>query len=326
MTGPALGRFVRLLLLVGAWCTAGCGDDDHGGGDGGDASAPPLDAAVAPDATGIPDAAPLPDVNPACIDPAAAFRGRPDRSTAQPTTDTSLAVACNPVSQTGCGVGEKCAWVVDQLDPEIGHLDCAPAGTVSIGSACTEPTAPGGTDDCEAGGHCYNGYCHELCTTVNDQCGDGACQGFLDDMGHPLPYEICLFGCNPLLQNCAADNEGCYVARGAVCVVSIGTAGAGEPCQYVNACAPGLICMGYPGVCRPFCGPLKDCWEMSGDPPSWTTPTECGCGACAACGADEICWPIGDSTGGVVSEFFGICIEDTALDSCSCGGDPICPP
>ena len=75
---------------------------------------------------------------------------------------------CNPVAQTGCAVGEKCALILDQPDIGRGHVGCVPDGTQGIGDACTEATVAGGFDDCTSGGDCYRSTCVPICTTVND--------------------------------------------------------------------------------------------------------------------------------------------------------------
>jgi hypothetical protein len=86
---------------------------------------------------------------------------------------------CNPLTQEGCGVGEKCSWHLDALTPQnFGHVECVPNGTAMVGEACMFG-APGGTgvDNCVGGLVCSKdqgaGTCRELCdlTGGDPQCG-----------------------------------------------------------------------------------------------------------------------------------------------------------
>ena len=77
---------------------------------------------------------------------------------------------------------------------------------------------------------------------------------------------LCLPGCYPLLQDCPNDDV-CIPdpsGDGFVCVLDAsGDMGvAGDTCEYLNACDPGLFCanadvvagcMGAQGCCAPFC-------------------------------------------------------------------------
>src|ERR1041384_8183405 len=65
--------------------------------------------------------------------------------------------ACNPLTQTGCNAGEKCTWINDQDNPPIGHVGCAPDGTIALDGACTDPPAgPMGYDTCVKGTVCLS--------------------------------------------------------------------------------------------------------------------------------------------------------------------------
>jgi len=238
------------------------------------------------------------------------------------TPDASPGSSCNPVTQLGCAPGEKCAFILDSVDPTLGHVGCAPDGTADIGEACVDATVVGQTDDCLAGGDCYRGTCHDICTTVSDDCVDGLCVTFVDALGNPIDIEICLPSCDLLLQDCPGAGEGCYIAGEPVCV-GAGTVPTGDPCSFANSCLPGNICIGSAGDyrCRSVCGPWMDCLDAMG------SPTTCACGDIVACGADEICFPIGDGLGGVVDDTAGVCIPDSeAGGTCDCSASPICAP
>jgi hypothetical protein len=51
---------------------------------------------------------------------------------------------------------------------------------------------------------------------------------------------LCM-GCDPLVQDCGF-NKGCYFANTYFDCVPAGSLGTGEPCGFVNDCAPGHLC------------------------------------------------------------------------------------
>ena len=111
------------MRSLAAWVVlvAGCGGGDHG-------PARPHDAAI--------DSAIPP------IDAKQYVDAPPDASG-----------PCNPLTQAGCSVGDKCTWLIDVLTPQhLGHIGCAPSGTGAVGDACSYG-APGATgyDTCEKG-------------------------------------------------------------------------------------------------------------------------------------------------------------------------------
>lgn len=128
---------------------------------------------------------------------------------------------CDPVNQTGCAEGEKCArLVISNGDPFLARTDCVPDGDVAVGDAC-EDGAPGetsGFDNCAAGGQCFNGLCHEICSGAPETCSDGFGCGFpvnfFDDIENPR-IGVCFEECSPVAQDCATDGEGCYLNIGA---------------------------------------------------------------------------------------------------------------
>jgi hypothetical protein len=82
---------------------------------------------------------------------------------------------CSPLTQSGCSVGEKCTWMIDEVDPPIGHVGCALAGAIPLDGACaTHPVGSCGSasDDCVRGAVCADGTCKEIC---DDQGGLPTC-------------------------------------------------------------------------------------------------------------------------------------------------------
>src|SRR5262245_47232182 len=98
---------MRILLLLGFSLAAmACGG---GGGTRPDAAGdPPIDAAIDAPST-------------AC------------QPTAAPTVPASGPSGCNPLAQTGCSAGQKCAWL--QQGPN-GTSSCVPDGKVALDCAC----------------------------------------------------------------------------------------------------------------------------------------------------------------------------------------------
>lgn len=225
---------------------------------------------------------------------------------------------CNAISQIGCNAGEKCAFILDNVDAGIGHTGCIANGTQSVGQACTSPASVGTSDDCVAGAHCYLSECMAMCDLVTyPYCGSNAsCIGFegLEN------YDVCLPGCDPITQDCSNIPvvQGCYLtASGSVCSAFVGSSGTGEdgyPCMYLNDCAPGYGCfddgMGG-GNCLKYCGPVGGCFNDAMD-----EPTGCGCGGC---GASDLCLGIQDE------ETVGLCVSAADV-SCDCFATPLCPP
>src|SRR5690606_32558105 len=64
---------------------------------------------------------------------------------------------------------------------------------------------------------------------------------------------LCVEGCDPVAQDCNMGPQfGCYLVEGDfVCVQSPLLIPLGDPCQFVNDCAPGGVCV--PGSSLPEC-------------------------------------------------------------------------
>jgi len=78
---------------------------------------------------------------------------------------------CDPWLQTACGTN-KCTFILFSLEPLLGHIGCAPQGSIPIGAPCDTPTETGTTDDCVGGALCYEGTCHAFCSISDpDSCG-----------------------------------------------------------------------------------------------------------------------------------------------------------
>jgi hypothetical protein len=273
--------------VIGALVVLGCGGDD--------------DAASDDDGPMFPDA------------------NQGDDDDADGGVDGGPILECNPISQTGCDAGEKCAFVLDDVDSRVGHTGCVANGTVEQGGDCTGPEAVGESDDCVAGAHCYLSKCNAMCVD-NTQCGDaGACQSF-----ESLDYDVCLPSCNPLDQtSCPQDPlQGCYLGSGgAVCAaVTDAMSAPGGPCTYLNDCNPGGGCyddgMGG-GICLEYCDFDAGYDEKTMQP--------C-CGGDPSCAGMHGCSDLTHICGGIQDEdVIGVCFP-AADAKCDCANDPPCPP
>ncbi len=191
-------------------------------------------------------------------------------------TETGGSSECDPSAQD-CPEGSKCtaygkvagdAWNANKCVPE-------PANGGAIGDPCAIEGEDmfTGIDNCSEGTICLNadaeqknGYCVEFCTPdmkcPGTQGGTGIC--IVTNEGS-LP--ICLFTCDPLLQDCLGS-AACYGDPNGppfICFNPDPKDGGndGDPCGFTNACLEGLSCTDattqegcvtdQPGCCAPFC-------------------------------------------------------------------------
>jgi hypothetical protein len=156
------------------------------------------------------------------------------------------ATACFPVDPDPVGLGEPCEW---------------------------EGSPWSGIDDCGFAQMCWSfepgdgGVCKGLCLfeTPGDwntvTCEDPAAVPFV---GCQDCFCWCETQCDPLAQDCAGSQACVASADMFMCVTDAsGDMGAyGEPCEFLNACDPGLMCANAEsvpgcesgvGCCTPFC-------------------------------------------------------------------------
>ena len=193
--------------------------------------------------------------------------------------DVPMAIECDPYLQD-CPVGEKCnAWNASG-GGSWDALGCFPIdpAPVGVGETClVQGSGTSGIDDCELGAMCWDvdaatnqGTCVALCTgsPVAPVCPAGSSCVIANDG----VLNLCLPGCDPLLQDCA-PGQACYpVGAGFTCApdASAGAGVDGDECEFINVCDPGLMCInagavegcfGFVGCCTPFCD-----LSMPGDP------------------------------------------------------------
>ncbi|NVB40885.1 hypothetical protein G6O69_23805 [Pseudenhygromyxa sp. WMMC2535] len=160
------------------------------------------------------------------------------------------APSCDPRRDDMCEPGFKCSYVDD---PVIGPTNrCVPlAGEGEADELCTRV---GESDTCGEHGLCWalepggdTGICVDFCSSMLS-CLDPDKVCTISN-GGLLP--LCLERCHPLLQDCL-PSWGCYPdsnERWACDRDRSGPSGGhGDPCDCLNCCDPGLMCVPGPQV------------------------------------------------------------------------------
>jgi hypothetical protein len=173
-----------------------------------------------------------------------------------------------------CPAGEKCMPWANDGGNSWNATKCSPVdpNPKQPGDPCTvEGSGVSGVDDCDKGAMCWDadamtgmGTCVAFCTgsETDPMCPAGTGCVIAND-GVLI---LCLPGCDPLTQDCP-NMDLCIPNPSGdsfVCVLDAsGMEGqVGDPCEYANACDPGLICanadavpdcMGTVGCCAEFC-------------------------------------------------------------------------
>ncbi len=193
-------------------------------------------------------------------DPGSNFLGDPD---------AGAGFECSTWSQD-CPAGHKCSHWASDGGSSWNATKCAPIvpDPDEIGEVCrVVGNGLSGLDTCVLGAMCWDvdpetneGTCVELCSgdESNPVCSDPdtRCAG-------RGPF-LCISTCCPLEQDCG-EGQGCYAIThdfscGPDASGDIG--GYGDPCEFINACDPGMVCLGASsipdcngsvGCCTPFC-------------------------------------------------------------------------
>ena len=171
-----------------------------------------------------------------------------------------------------CPPGEKCMPWANDGGSSWNAFRCSPIAEDpgGPGDPCTvEGSGGSGIDDCELGAMCWDVDPETLEGTCLPMCAGSLTLPVCDD-----PYGLCsLTGegvvnlcfpiCDPLAQDCPAG-QACYgVGEGWTCApdASGDMGGYGDPCQFINVCDPGLICLEVAAV--PGCeGSIGCCSEV----------------------------------------------------------------
>jgi hypothetical protein len=174
---------------------------------------------------------------------------------------------CDPWSQD-CPDGEKCMPWANDGGAAWNSLRCTPVSDAlkQDGDACqVEGSGVSGIDDCDIGLMCWDvdengeGTCVSMCTGSAEAplCDDPADTCVIANDG---VLNLCLLTCDPLLQDCG-EGSACYGAGDSfACAPDASGPDAGTygtPCEYTNACDPGLFCAAAEAV--PDCADSVGC-------------------------------------------------------------------
>ena len=191
--------------------------------------------------------------------------------------DLPMQFECSTFEQD-CPAGDKCMPWDNSGGGAWNATRCSPVAAMpgQLGDSCTvEGAGTSGVDDCDVGLMCWDvdaesgqGTCIELCSCSpeNPVCNAANTTCAISNEG---ALAICLPVCNPLDPGACATGQACYpIGDTFLCAPDAsGDLGlAGDPCEYVNVCDPGLLCLGADavpgcaglGCCSPACSPGDD--------------------------------------------------------------------
>jgi hypothetical protein len=199
---------------------------------------------------------------------------------------------CEPWAQD-CPDGQKCVPAAVEEDDVFVINKCVPVlGSGQPGDACSFDGFLEATDDCGADSFCWNsawveqlgtvGTCTAFCegTPAQPECSTGT-TCLIDEPGL---LNLCVSGCNPISQDCNLephDQIGCYwTGEAFACTQTTLDVPLGEPCAYINDCAPGLACVPAESLpscagencCTSFCDTGIEVGECSEVPGTQCTP------------------------------------------------------
>lgn len=183
---------------------------------------------------------------------------------------------CDPIAQD-CPEGEKCVPYASTGRSFDANKCVAVVGDGEPGDACVYGGIVEATDDCGVDSYCWAVGTDGVCVAF--------CEGVIDEPTCPMDIEcyianegsvtLCISTCDPLLQDCD-DGYGCWFNNGAfTCASTTEDLVLGAPCDALNDCAPGLVCMGADVV--PDCAGDSCCAEYCdlGAPVCVQMGTEC---------------------------------------------------
>ncbi|MEM9453320.1 MAG: hypothetical protein AAGF11_04020 [Myxococcota bacterium] len=222
------------------------------------------------------------------------FIGRPDISCFTANGYYTSCFECGVLEQD-CPNGEKCMPWANDGGMRWNSTRCVPIieQPDQPGEPCMVEGSPFiGVDSCDLGSMCWGvdldtneGTCISMCAgdPSNPMCELPENSCFLDE---DQSLALCLSGCNPLGDDCGPSGRCVPTEQGLGCfhVWSAGAA-AGQPCEYLDECGPGLACTapdavapscdpGASGCCTPWCDlsapdPSAACFDPTQQCTSW---------------------------------------------------------
>ena len=178
--------------------------------------------------------------------------------TTETTSDTTTAttpeqcdIPCQVLAQD-CPEEQHCVPFI--CDPAVNgsawdSTVCVPVGGKAEGEECKNPWEGPIEETCGDGMMCWNGVCKSQCTgtVASPKCASPTQTCLLGNEG---ALTVCMDRCDPFSSDCS-ELEACIPAgigsdaHGFACI-GVATDGTlptrGEPCLYLNECAPGLYC------------------------------------------------------------------------------------
>lgn len=196
--------------------------------------------------------------------------------------DGGAAVACDPLATSSCARGQGCYFDVAGTG-----FACAKEGSTAVGGTCTQDTDCAPKLGCQFNGLFIGGTCKPFCPvktgsgcTSPDVCFDtgdgtvGLCQPCPEELkcgsvccqgGNVCNAGVCSppVTCDPLVQNCTAAGQACYVDLSGsqfICATPTGTIADGQPCDLDTDCLKSSGCYyatetAEKGVCTHYCKP-----------------------------------------------------------------------
>jgi hypothetical protein len=222
--------------------------------------------------------------------------------------DGGGSVDCDLFEQN-CPAGQKCMPYANDGGHSWNATKCTPIADdpKQVDEPCTvEESGVSGVDDCDIGLMCWGldfetleGECIPLCigSPSEPQCEDAERWCTISGDG---VLSLCVPTCDPLGSDCDPDDVCAPVYSGEfICVPDASAPGegnAGDACEALNVCNPGLVCVQgewvpgceTTGCCTPFCdvtqpecpdSPAQEClpWFEEGKaPPQYEHVGICG--------------------------------------------------
>jgi len=290
--------FIITGILAGALSIVGCGDKEE---ETADSATTTTTTTAGPDTTGGTDT-----TTTGGTDSTTTGGSETDSTTDSTTTTTDPTTTTDSTTdpfivdpdsavenecttwEENCPDGQKCMPFANDGGNSWNAQKCVDVtGEGGHGDPCTvEGSGVSGNDDCEL---------HAMCWDVDPETNEGTCVAFCDGNAESnscepedtvcIPFNdgelnICVPPCNPLLQNCD-DGKACYPVFDEYTCVPIAVPPEegleGGPCEFVNACQPGLMCINsaiYPNGCGGAGSCCSGFCDLS-DPDCVTPGTEC---------------------------------------------------
>jgi hypothetical protein len=160
-----------------------------------------------------------------------------------------LVPECDPFLQD-CYDGEKCVPYASSGDSWDAFKCVLVTGDQATGEPCTYGGIVDASDDCDELSGCWNlqdvegelvGTCHAFCMgTADDSVCPAGSTCWISGSGIP---SYCIPTCDPVAQDCG-PGLGCYLSGVSFqCLLGTQNIPVGEPCGFINDCAPGLTCL-----------------------------------------------------------------------------------